>query len=1242
MGDGGAIFVEESTLDIRNSAFFDNIADHDGGAIYALNSTVLIENFDPFMSGGFFGNYASDNGGAIYANNSTIDIFGTPFIENSADYEGGAIYALGSDVTIGVTTFEDNGFEDIGSVFLGNETRYVNDVEYSFGGGGAIFMAPLLSTDPATRVEGEDEFYNAYYIDYWTVDLGSLDIRGTVFNDNSTDGEGGAIALRGTNATLLETSFFDNSAGNNGGAIYFNDFNFDSAVTTDGNNYLLSVTPSEVRSTLDIRVSEFSSNVAADEGGAIYVEESTVYIKDSTFGRLPSMVEDDALDDYVLYYGNSAGDQGGAIYINESTVDILNSNFYNNSAGDEGGAIYIENSVVFIVGSIFGRTPSLLGEDDLGYDVFLSYGNSAGDQGGAIYVYNSTVEILQSNFSNNSAGDEGGAIYIEESTVDILNSTFEGNHSDTEGGAIYIYHGTVDILDSNFYNNSADYGGAIYVYEDGGGTFVSITNAIFEGNSADFEGGAIDIEGSVVSILNSDFILNSAEVGGAISSDSSSLYITESTFRDNSALNGGAIDASESSVYIYSSLFEFNEAFANQIFENGVVVSREGGLGGAISVLDGPLYVTDSVFLENSADYSGGAIYGLFSSGGEDHVVSVYQSIFEGNQVTGEDFDGYAIEGSPLGGAIHVQVAPMADNTGTAVEIWGSIFDENLAFDGAAVVVENAEYVEIFGSIFDSNTAFGEVDLNPLDGDYVTGSAVLLNNVDEVFIHFSDFRYGGALTLGNVDFSNIIASTFTANSSNFGIIQIADDEAVFEEVLDDEGAYVGPGQLLSGSGYHSLSYNTFVNNLEPSIVASGFVDLYLLANVFADEYHDYGHVYFYGPGEDFIGEDFNLESHFNYTTAAESLYATPVTWGELDLELEVGARNNTTAGFGEYERDLELLGWRPSLTSVLANVVPSFELGDFIEDGFPIIPTFDFFGAPRENTVGGSGLETVGALRAGVPTPPNPGGGGGYTPPPLPPLSHIVIPPAAAASQTLFLVNGNTINGTTSVVNGAIRLAWDSYQVNITPTLTAGSLSAIAADGVLEYVVGDGTTTTVSGSGLLPMSTVHVYILSTPTLLGTFTTDAEGKFTGSLVLPSTMASGKHYLQVNGYSKQSTIASGSVAVRVMRVVENQASSKPITFRVNSSRLTKANKDLLSKMVQDIRSVPGFLQKTKIVVNGSASPEGMARLNSRLAKARANAVVSYLKGLGITPEIIEVTQEDKRSRSAQVQVIYKNKA
>jgi outer membrane protein OmpA-like peptidoglycan-associated protein len=138
-----------------------------------------------------------------------------------------------------------------------------------------------------------------------------------------------------------------------------------------------------------------------------------------------------------------------------------------------------------------------------------------------------------------------------------------------------------------------------------------------------------------------------------------------------------------------------------------------------------------------------------------------------------------------------------------------------------------------------------------------------------------------------------------------------------------------------------------------------------------------------------------------------------------------------------------------------------------------------------------------------------------------------------------------------------------------------------------------------------------------------------------------MASGKHYLQVNGYSKQSTIASGSVAVRVQRVVESTTSSQPIIFKVNSSRLSTKDKNLINKLIQEIRSASGFVKNSKIIVNGSASPEGIARLNSRLAKARANAVIAYLKELGISSDIIEVTQDDKRSRSAQVQVIYNNK-
>ena len=609
------------------------------------------------------------------------------------------------------------------------------------------------------------------------------------------------------------------------------------------------------------------------------------------------------------------------------------------------------------------------------------------------------------------------------------------------------------------------------------------------------------------------------------------------------------------------------------------------------------------MFNSNTAKYEGGAIDGTVTYNmGEDHIaLAVVDSVFNGNEGTFED---------SLGGAIHM-VGSGEDTFD--VRIWSSVFEGNRADDGAAVFVDNADYIDINGSVFIANLATGV-------GEDQTGSAVLLYNTDYVALGYSQFYDGSALTLADVAYSNVFASTFTENSGAAGgAVQIGNN-------FGEDG------------GFHTLSYNTFVDNqgFEDGLFANSIYaiqgEINLIANVFADSSHSNNQVFFGGSS------DWNYIAS-NFTTAAtdENGYASSVTWDDLDLTREIGVIQNATAGFGDFEVDLEAIGWRPSRSSVLANAVNSADVAEALGRG-AAIPTSDMFFGARANSQGESGVETAGSLT--IQTPPAPSN---YFPSPqLPPLSFVQMPAAASGPQTQFLVNGSSMNGTTTVVNGAIRLTWDSYQVNITPTLAPGSLSGVASDGVLEYIVGDGTSTTVSGFGLMPLSTVQIYILSTPTLLGTFSTDAEGKFSDSMVLPSTMASGMHYLQVNGYSKQRTTVSGSVAVRVQRVVESTASSKPITFKVNSSRLSTKNKNLIKQLVQEIASASGFVQNSKIIINGSASPEGTARLNKRLAQARANAVMAYLEELGVNPGIIEVTQDDKRSRSAQIQLVYKNKA
>jgi predicted outer membrane repeat protein len=1196
---GGAVSVDDSTLLITDSNFSSNSADREGGAIYITNSIATIEDSS------FYFNDAAEQGGAIYAYISDLDILYSTFEDNSSVYAGGAIFGKASNITVGNGYFDGNTAGDFDPD---------SDIYYFEEAGGAIFMDSLVTQ--SSEVVGEDSLTRFY-----TTDSGSLEVNDSRFVNNYSEGDGGAIALRGTDATFIGTYFGYNDSNNNGGAIDFNDFNYQDSITwTLDNTTVIDSTDAEISAELDIQnstfigndtndeggavyveestvtiqVSTFEDNIAGDEGGAIYINESTVTIEDSRFDGNESTIEEGGaiyIKDHSTvtiqvstFEDNIAGDEGGAIYIKDySTVTIQNSRFYGNeSTSEEGGALYIENySTVTIENSTFEN-------------------NSAHTEGGAIYIQDeSTLSIQDSTFTSNYSGGEGGAIYIYDSAVTIQDSTFEDNSADDDGGAIYInYYSTVTIQDSTFTSNSAVDGGAIVVnYESN----VTIQDSTFDGNTASDDGGAIAVAYyyNTVTIQNSTFVHNYAEGdGGAIYSYNDLLHIDGSTFYDNRAdANGGAIHAYESTnVEIYDSLFASNHA----------------DYGGAISFKNSEFVIADSVFYENSAIYGGGAIFGVQTTNQDSQVLYVVDSIFVDNEVM------YQSNNYP-GGAIAMVFTGEDPQLGD-VAIWSSIFADNSAYDAAAVFVRNADFVEINGSIFNGNVASGAGMMG------TTESAVILVDVEEVEIGYSQFYDGGALTLDGVANSNIFASTFTENSGLYGgAIQIGDFTGIGEDF----------------SGYHTLSYNTFVDNvgfthlgtnLGNSIVAVGS-DLNLMANVFASSAHSNNQVYIILSGE----HSFN--SDFNFTTADVYPVGQSVTWEDLDLTRELGIIQNATAGFGMYENDMEAIGWRPSRSSVLFNAVDSLALAASMGDGV-VIPLTDFFTGARANSVGESGLETAGSLIANTPpaTPPPPP----VTPPPLPPLSHIVIPPAAAGAQTQFLVNGNNMSGTTTVINGGIRLAWDSYQVNITPTLTPGSLSGIATDGTLEYVVGDGTSTTVSGFGLLPLSKVHVYILSTPILLGTFTTDADGKFTGSLVLPSTMASGKHFLQVNGYTKQNTIASGSVAVRVQRVVENVATSKPLIFRVNSSQLTNKNKDLLNQLVQEVRSVPGYLQKAKIIVNGSASPEGIARLNSRLAKSRANAVVSYLKELGIASEIIEVTQEDKRSRSAQVQVIYKNKA
>ena len=223
---------------------------------------------------------------------------------------------------------------------------------------------------------------------------GTVSISRSIFSDNSTESDGGAVYNEGE-LSISGSSFSRNSADKDGGAIY--------------NNGELSISDSN-----------FSRNSAGDGGAIANWEELS--ISDSAFSR------------------NSA-DDGGAI-VNASELSIISSVFSYNSRGAianwGSGSISVSsfshNSAIF-GGAIYNNGELSISDSN--------FSRNSADQGGAI---NNVGELTlrNSTFSGNSASSDwyvsqGGAIdnggKLRKSSI-ISNSTFSGNSAD-KGGAIF-------------------------------------------------------------------------------------------------------------------------------------------------------------------------------------------------------------------------------------------------------------------------------------------------------------------------------------------------------------------------------------------------------------------------------------------------------------------------------------------------------------------------------------------------------------------------------------------------------------------------------------------------------------------------------------------------------------------------------------------------------------------------------------------------------------------------------------
>ena len=291
----------------------------------------------------------------------------------------------------------------------------------------------------------------------------------------------------------------------------------------------------------------------------------------------------------------------------------------------------------------------------------------------AIENYKNTTLILNNVTFINNKDVYGGAIYANDCYVTVNNCTFSENYA-KYGAAINVLYTVLTINKSEFRNKNHMEWSMIYAST---GASVEINDCIFENLKAKYATVAYATTNSYLKTYNSRFVnLSASATGGAIAvKNSKRLMITVQNceFENvRAAKDGGAIfidvNAGSDAYLTGSSIINLTK-FTNCSAE----------FGGAMLQLGGFMNVLHSVFENNHAEYSGGAIYS------SNATFYAFDSTFKNNYI--RDLNRLS-----KGGALYLDYS-------NDVDIRSCNFTDNNASEGGAIFLYNTSFV-----IVDSNS----------------------------------------------------------------------------------------------------------------------------------------------------------------------------------------------------------------------------------------------------------------------------------------------------------------------------------------------------------------------------------------------------------------------------------------------------------------------------------------------------------------------------------------------------------
>ena len=845
--EGGAIY-NDGSLTLSDVKLSDNAADSYGGAVF--NNGELVVSDSVFDSNDIVnrGSASVDYGGAAIYNwyDGVLTVSGSNFTNNIKNYKNGD-RLVGAVATIGDATISD-------SYFVNNAGRW----------GGAISASGYL-------IAGDD--------------VNTLTVSGSTFKENGGL-YGAGIFVAGSDFTVSDCVFDKNTAfgkgnmtpnNNNGAAIVVTDTGKDITGAITGSNF---------------------TNNKAQYGGAIYICEGNIAISDSLFENNSADVEGGAIDI------DSA--------INNPVVTVENSKFVNNTpqAIHNSKELHLgietftdlQNAIDLVDGILTLDSDIAMTDDEaagfvggvaINKDIVIDGKGHTIDAKnlGRIFSIGEgfTVTLTNATLINGKA-TEGGAIY-NDGSLTLSDVKLSDNAADSYGGAVF-NNGELVVSDSVFDSNdivnrgsaSVDYGGAaIYNWYDG---VLTVSGSNFTNNIKNYKNGD-RLVGAVATIgdatiSDSYFVNNAGRWGGAISAsgyliagdDVNTLTVSGSTFKENGGLYGAGIFVWGSDFTVSDCVFDKNTASGKGNMtpnnNNGAAIevtdtnkaivgtitgskftNNKAQYGGAIDICEGNIKITDSEFVNNSADVEGGAIDINTVNGNPE--VSISGSKFINNSAS---YGGAIVNVKDLtvrntefvnntpnaifnyvgfGGNLDLGIENFTDLqnaiglvTGTltlnqnvvmtddeaANFVNGVIINKNIRIDGKGHTIDAKNLGRIFKINNWCDVTLTNVTLT--NGNATVGGAIYnFGNLDLVHVNFvnNTAKYGGAIM--NYAYGLVLDdSTFTNNTAKIGgaIYNSEDCFVVGNSTFTNNTATSNGGVIFNyGIGF-VVGNSTFVNN----------------------------------------------------------------------------------------------------------------------------------------------------------------------------------------------------------------------------------------------------------------------------------------------------------------------------------------------------------------------------------------------------------------------------------------------